>query len=418
MRKGRVIVILCLSLILCFMCVTTNTFSWFNRTEESGNTLVLNDRKYNKSDKKSLSSDTGTFSSTTYMQENGEYTKKVENNNISNLAFESGERKCFKTEIVSTSKDTTDQTAQNVSLYLSGVSSDNYSMTYVGVNNPMRTYRSLTSLNQAIISDPFSLNSRVFYVGFNKAQPYEPSEYKLRYYYDENKYGDVVLSDNVTGTGNDEASLLKNFDVKDLGVKKIDQLSFDYRTFAVVIPYGYTGAQLWHYGSNHFYTDKNVDIDTNNYMGLWNDHDNHITTNVNVGQSASIKCPSKITINKGGSCDLSSYFKGNKVEYRSENENIAKVTDNKLIGIGADSTSNSTRIKVTCTGVLGETMTATLNVEVQDVVEKIENVPVVTNMEVVPSTSDKQNVLTVYWYIKNTSSESINVSVDKINVTL
>ena len=63
-------------------------------------------------------------------------------------------------------------------------------------------------------------------------------------------------------------------------------------------------------------------------------------------------------------------------------------------------------------------MTATFNVKVQNVVEKIENAPVVTNMEVVPSTNDKQNVLTVYWYIKNTSSESIKVSVDKINVTL
>ena len=410
MRKGRVIVILCLSLILCFMCVTTNTFSWFNRTEESGNTLVLNDRKYNKSDKKSLSSDTGTFSSTTYMQKNGEYTEKVENNNIGNLAFESGERKCFKTEIVSTSKDTTDQTAQNVSLYLSDVSSDNYSMTYVGVNNPMRTYKSLTSLNQAIISDTFSLNSRVFYVGFNKAQNYTPSDYKLRYYYDENKYGDVVLSDNATGTGNDKARVLKDF-----GEKFITQLNYTYRTFAVVIPYGYTGAQLWHDGvKDYFYEKKNDDIDTNNYMGLWKNGKDHITTNVNVGQSASIKCPSKITINKGGSCDLSSYFKGNKVVYKSENEDIAKVTDNKLNGIGVGSTS----IDVTCTGVLGETMTAKFNVEVQDVVEKFENVPVVTNMEVVPSTKDKQNVLTVYWYIKNTSSKSINVSVDKINVTL
>lgn len=399
------------------MCVTTNTFSWFIRTEESGKTLVLNDKKYNKSDKKNLSSDTSTFSSTTYMQQtNGEYTDIVENNNINDLPIVSGERKCFKTEIVSTSENTTDKTAQNVSLYLSGVSSDNYSMTYVGVNNPMRTYKSLTSSNQAKISDTFSLNSRVFYVGFNTYQKYDPSKYKLRYYYDENKYGDVLLSAGATGTGNDEASLLKNFDVKALGEKKIDQLNFTYNTFAVVIPYGCTVAQLWRHYNNHddFYEDKNVDIDTNNYMGLWNDMGTDKTTNVNVGQSASIKCPSNITINKGGSCDLSSYFKGNKVEYKSEYEDIAKVTDNKLNGIE----KGSTIIDVTCTGVLGETMTAKFNVEVQDVVEKFDNVPVVTNMEVVPSTKDKQNVLTVYWYIKNTSSKSINVSVDKINVTL
>lgn len=408
MRKRRLIVILCLSLILCFMCVTTNTFSWFNRTEESGKTLVLNDRKYNKSDKKSLSSDTGTFSSTTYMQKDGEYTEEVKNNSIDALAIESGDRQCFKTEIVSTSENTTDKTAQNVSLYLSGVSSDNNSMTYVGVNNPMRTYKSLPS-KQAIISDTFSLNSRVFYLGFNKFPKYTPSQYKLRYYYDKNNYGDVVLSANATGTGNDKGSVLKDF-----GEIEITQLNYTYRTFAVVIPYSYTGAQLWHDGvKDDFYEEKNDDIDINNYMGLWN-NGNDLTTNVNVGQSASIKCPSKITINKGGSCDLSSYFKGNKVEYKSNDENIAKVTDNKLNGIGAGSTS----IDVTCTGVLGETMTATLNVEVQNVVEKFENVPVVTNMEVVPSTRDKQNVLTVYWYIKNTGSDSINVSVDKINVTL
>lgn len=393
------------------MCVTTNTFSWFNRTEESGNTLVYGDKTGDKALKQSSGK---SFDVATYMQDDGgEYSKDpLDGNTIREnapLSLKPGERQCFKTEIKNnnTSK-------QNVSLYLSGVSSDNYSMTYVGVNNPMRTYKSLTSSEQAIISDTFSLNSRVFYVGFNTYQGYEPSEYKLRYYYDKNNYGDVVLSDKSTGTGNDGASVLKDFDVKDLGVKRIDQLSYDYRTFAVVIPYGYTGAQLWHDGvKDYFYEKKNDDIDTNNYMGLWK-KDKDLTTNVNVGQSASIKCPSKITINKGGSCDLSSYFKGNKVVYKSEKENIAKVTDNRLNGIEA----GSTIIDVTCTGVLGETMTATLNVEVQDVVEKFENVPVVTNMEVVPSTRDKQNVLTVYWYIKNTSSKSINVSVDKINVTL
>ena len=398
MRKGRVIVILCLSLILCFMCVTTNTFSWFNRTEESGKTLVYGDKKLKQSSGKN-------FEVETYeMTKEGVYgTTSI--SSISNQELSVGERKCFKTQIKSNNTSN-----QNVSLYLSGVSSDNYSMTYVGVNNPMRTYKSLTSSNQAKISDIFSLNSRVFYVGFNTYQKYKPSEYKLRYYYDENKYGDVVLSDKATGTGNDGVSVLNDF-----GEIKIDQLSYDYRTFAVVIPYGCTVAQLWHDGvKDYFYEKKNDDIDTNNYMGLWKNGKDHITTNVNVGQSASIKCPSKITINKGGSCDLSSYFKGNKVEYKSEKENIAKVTNNRLNGIEA----GSTIIDVTCTGVLGETMTATLNVEVQDVVEKFDNVPVVTNMEVVPSTGDKQNVLTVYWYIKNTSSKSINVSVDKINVTL
>lgn len=412
MRKGRVIAILCLSLILCFMCVTTNTFSWFNRTEESGNTLVYGNKE-NKGNNTLKRSSGRSFEVSTYeMTKKGVYDTTSSISSISNQELSVGERKCFKTEIVSTSKNTTDQTAQNVSLYLSGVSSDNYSMTYVGVNNPMRTYKSLTSSNQAKISDTFLLNSRVFYVGFNTAQDYTPSDYKLHYYYDKNKYGDVELSANATGTGNDKARVLKDFGEED--EKFITQLNYKYRTFAVVIPYSYTGAQLWHYSDSYYHRDQNDDIDTNNYMGLWKSGNDYITTNVNVGQSASIKCPSKITINKGGSCDLSSYFKGDKVEYKSKVEDIAKVTDNRLNGIEAGSTS----IDVTCTGVLGETMTAKFDVEVKNVVEKFDNVPVVTNMEVVPSTSDKQNVLTVYWYIKNTSSKSIKVSVDKINVTL
>lgn len=398
MRKGRVIAILCLSLILCFMCVTTNTFSWFNRTEESGKSIALSNRTYKQSSGKD-------YTVKTYKMDDGAYTTEVKYNKISNLTISGGSRQCFKTEIMSnnTSK-------QNVSLYLSGVSSDNNSMTYVGVNNPMRTYKSLSSLNQAIISDTFSLNSRVFYVGFNKSQTYTPSQYKLCYY-DKNNHGDnVLLSADAIGTGNDKGSVLKDF-----GEKEITQLNHTYRTFAVVIPYGYTGAKLWHYSSNYYYNEENDDIDTYNYMGLWKKGNDYITTNVNVGQSASIKCPSKITINKGGSCDLSSYFKGNKVEYKSNDENIAKVTDNKLNGIGAGSTS----IDVICTGVLGETMTAKFDVEVQNVVEKFENVPVVTNMEIAKYTENtKQNIVTVYWYLKNIGTSDITVSVDKINLTL
>ena len=110
MRKGRVIVILCLSLILCFMCVTTNTFSWFNRTEESGNTLVYGDKTLKQSSGES-------FDVATYKQvDGGEYSEPLNGNTISEdvpLTLKAGERQCFKTQIKSnnTSK-------QNVSLYL------------------------------------------------------------------------------------------------------------------------------------------------------------------------------------------------------------------------------------------------------------------------------------------------------------
>lgn len=56
----------------------------------------------------------------------------------------SGKRVCYKTEI----KNLDDQASnifQTVSLYLSGVDSNDYASTYVGVNNPMKTHKHLQS---------------------------------------------------------------------------------------------------------------------------------------------------------------------------------------------------------------------------------------------------------------------------------
>ena len=81
MRKSRVITILCLSLILCFMCLITNTFSWFDRAEESGNTLVYSNKTLKQSSGKS-------FVVATYKQvDGGEYSEPLTNNTISKDAL-------------------------------------------------------------------------------------------------------------------------------------------------------------------------------------------------------------------------------------------------------------------------------------------------------------------------------------------
>ena len=104
MRKGRVIAILCLSLILCFMCLITNTFSWFNRTEESGKSIALSNRTYKQSSGKD-------YTVKTYEMGNGDYTKEVDENKIRDLTISGGSRQCFKTEIMSNNAS-----KQNVSL--------------------------------------------------------------------------------------------------------------------------------------------------------------------------------------------------------------------------------------------------------------------------------------------------------------
>lgn len=406
MRKGRVIVILCLSLILCFMCVTTNTFSWFNRTEESGNTLVLNDRKYNKSDKKSLSSDTVTFSSTTHMQKNGEYTEEVKNNNIGALAIESGERKCFKTEIVSTSKDTTDKTAQNVSLYLSGVKSNDYTNTYVGVNNPMRTYKNVGASESKTKNENGMKN---VYVGIRGYDGYNPSNFALYYW-------------------NSGAKKVGYADIKYLHSTSYKRDNDTLDVYHIEVPYDAIGVKFLQNGK---WIGGDIDISTNNFVCLYlqSNHEFNGAYSISTKEvPAAIEYfYSEASINVNGEIDLTASGNGTLV-YKSDKPGIAKIvpgSDGKVYVQGVS--EGDAKISVTSTGTVcdnkdgrePDTQTFTCVVHVKRVPDKLTDVPVVTNMEISKYDSKtNQNILTVYWYIKNTSSKSINVSVDKINVTL
>lgn len=388
------------------MCVTTNTFSWFNRTEESGNTLVLNDRKYNKSDKKSLSSDTGTFSSTTYMQKNGEYTEKVEKNNISTLAIESGERKCFKTEIVSTSKDTTDKTAQNVSLYLSGVKSDDYNNTYVGVNNPMRTYKTVGTSESKTKNENGMKN---VYVGIRGYDGYNPSNFALYYW-------------------NSGAKKVGYADIKYLHSTSYKRDNDTLDVYHIEVPYDAIGVKFLQNGK---WIGGDIDISTNNFVCLYlqSNHEFNGAYSISTKEvPAAIEYfYSEASINVNGEIDLTASGNGTLV-YKSDKPDIAEIvtgSDGKVYVRGVS--EGDAKISVTSTGTVcdnkdgrePDTQTFTCVVHVKSVPDKLTDVPVVTNMEISKYDSKtNQNILTVYWYIKNTSSKSINVSVDKINVTL
>lgn len=388
------------------MCVTTNTFSWFNRTEESGNTLVLNDRKYNKSDKNSLSSDTGTFSSTTYMQNNGEYTEEVKNNNISTLAIESGERKCFKTEIVSTSKDTTDQAAQNVSLYLSGVKSDDYNNTYVGVNNPMRTYKTVGTPESKTKNENGKKN---VYVGIRGYDGYNPSNFALYYW-------------------NSGAKKVGYADIKYLHSTSYKRDNDTLDVYHIEVPYDAIGVKFLQNGK---WIGGDIDISTNNFVCLYlqSNHEFNGAYSISTKEvPAAIEYfYSEASINVNGEIDLTASGNGTLV-YKSDKPGIANIvtgSDGKVYVQGVS--EGDAKISVTSTGTVcdnkdgrePDTQTFTCVVHVKSVPDKLTDVPVVTNMEISKYDSKTdQNILTVYWYIKNTSSKSINVSVDKINVTL
>ena len=403
MRKSRVITILCLSLVLCFMCLITNTFSWFDRAEESGNTLVYSNKTLKQSSGKS-------FVVATYKQvDGGEYSEPLTNNTISKdapLTLKAGERQCFKTQIKSnnTSK-------QNVSLYLSGVKSDDYTNTYVGVNNPMRTYKTVGAPESTVESKTKNENGiKDVYVGICGSDGYNPNNFKLHYW----NSGDKVVGD---------------ADIKYLHSTSYKRDNDTLDVYHVEVPYDAIGVKVRQNGA---WKGNNIDISTNNFVCLYldssNDYDNAYSISTNEKPAAIKSFYSEASINVNGKIDLTA--SGNdELEYKSDNPGIAEIEtdpDSKVVYVKGVS-EGVAKISVTSTGTVcdnqgvrkPDTQTFTCEVHVKSVPDKLTDVPVVTNMVTYPyNKTSKENLVTVYWYIKNEGSSDITVSVDKINVTL
>lgn len=392
MRKTRIIAILCLSLILCFLCVSTNTFSWFTRPQEGkGNSFSWSKNSYNQTFSKNF--DVKTYEMTS---EDGVYgTDSI--SEISKKTIPAGKRVCYKTEIKNLDKQT-DQTSkifQTVSLYLSGVDSTGYANTYVGVNNPMKTYKHLQSnTGNKVIND---INKKNVYVGFNIHNDFNPADFSVHYWGDGVTPGNsVVASEYQHGT--------------------INAFNSEYFLYHAEIPYDATCVKPRLKDSENYYGADNTNVDTKNLIGIFKGGFGTNADYASTGKGAGIKqFYSLATVSAGETIDLSAIAQG-KITYAVENDNIATV-DNK--GVVTGKAVGQTKLTLTVTGAHGDTQTADCRLVVTDEMKKLISVPVVTNVKIYPyNKTSKENLVTVYWYIKNEGSSDITVSVDKINLTL
>lgn len=388
MRKTRIIAILCLSLILCFLCVTTNTFSWFTRPKEgNGNSFSWSKNSYNQTSSKNF--DVKTYEMTS---EEGVYdTTSI--SEINGKTVPAGKRLCYKTEI----KNTGELKAQTVSLYLSGVASTGYANTYVGVNNPMKTHKHLQSnTGNKVIND---INKKNVYVGFNTSNNFNPADFSVHYWGDGVTPGNsVVASDYKHGT--------------------IDAFNSKYYLYHAEIPYDATCVKPRLKNNDTYYGSDNTNVNTNNLIGIFkNSSGNTDADYASTGEGAGIKqFYSLATVSVGKTIDLSAIAQGAKITYAVENDNIATV-DGK--GVVTGKAVGQTKLTLTVTGAHGDTQTANCRLVVTDETKKLISVPVVTNIVTYPyNEKTKENLVTVYWYIKNEGSSDITVSVDKINLTL
>lgn len=393
MRKTRIIAILCLSLILCFLCVSTNTFSWFTRPQEGkGNSFSWSNNSYNQTFSKNF--DVKTYEMTSEEGVYGtEFISKIENKTIP-----AGKRVCYKTEIKNLDEqiDQTSKIFQTVSLYLSGVDSTDYANTYVGVNNPMKTHKHLQSnTGNKVIND---INKKNVYVGFNTANGFTPAEFSVHY------WGNGVAPGN-----SDVVSASQH--------GTIDAFNSRYDLYHAEIPYDATCVLPKSKNSEDYYGKDNIEVDNKNLIGIYKEGSRINAAYAQEGKGAGIKqFYSLATVSVDKTIDLSAIAQGANITYNVENDRIAEVDNNgKVTG----KASGRTNLTVTATGTHGDTQTANCILAVTDETKKLIGVPVVTNVKIYPYIeSTKENLVTVYWYIKNEGSSDITFSVDKINLTL
>ncbi|MGN0491625.1 Ig-like domain-containing protein [Ruminococcus sp.] len=392
MKKLKIIVVSLLAVILCFMCVTTSTFSWFTRPQSlQGDHLGL-DFNYD------ISTGTGitmrTYASIddgkTYVETTG--SEITDFSNADGLA--AGTRVCYRTDIINSGT-----APQSVSLFLTKLefAEDTSGSFYLGVNGPLKTYKnyygdsSLTSDKQAV-----TINQKNVYVGFYNANTYTPTNYQIHWWdsskssYNGNSEVQPYFSPEKTGTWNSKT----------------------YKMSYATIPWDANAVKLRK--GDTWYGNDNTDIVTYNTVAFDGN-----STYVTSGKSAGINTfYSSATLKVGDSIDLAAEAQGKTITYSSSNTGVATVDSNGTVsGVSA----GTSVITVKATGTYGDVMTASCTVTVSSADGNAKrDVPVVTNVKVDGKYADGEpGMESVYWYIKNDSaSGTLKYTIEELYLTL
>ena len=414
MKKSKFTLVIVLGLVLCLLCGTTTTFSWFNRPEvQKGDSLSWSG-DYNVTNGKNITAVTYAASK----PDGSEYS--TDPFNFSGLTTVSAhETKYFCTEVKNTGA-----APQSISLFLNNSDSNTLS---VGVNSPLRTYRRFTSDSQTsyVSKAPCNVNKKNVYVGFVTADSL-PENLQA----DRNSLnpGDYFLHC-WDGQGSGEArvnnSFLKSSVEYTLATQGYSNFKANYDISYCTIPYNCknvkmfkkntSGGKDWCEGSD------NYNVDTYNTV-LWFHWDNKFRTvyeqtkvNDELAKAAGISSfYSKAEAVVGEKFDLSATAQGT-VAYKSSNTGVATVDGNgKVTAIKAGKTT----ITVTSTGAYGDVITAKCELTVSKKPVKSSYIPIVTNMKIEGKTDNDPVVTKVYWYIKNDTASSVAYSLGDVQISL
>lgn len=389
MKKSKFTLVIVLGLVLCLLCGTTATFSWFNRPDVlKGDSLSWNGA-YNVTNGNKITAVTYAAS-----KDDGSEYSAVPFDFKTPTTVPAHETKYFCTEVTNTGN-----TPQSISLFLNNSDTNTLS---VGVNSPLRTYRRFTSDSQTtsyVTKTPSNVNEKNLYIATNVT---DPTIYTMHTW----KNGTDSISDT------DLNGYIEG--------KSVNYDNVDYNISYVTIPTEHDHAKLWHDNGNSkewFGFDLQITDQNNTYVFFEEKEKIKFTTMKHSDPSAGISSfYSKAEAVVGEKFDLSAKAQGT-VTYTSSNPNVATVTNDGKVTANK---AGTTTVTVTSTGAYGDKITAKCNLTVSKEPVKSSYIPIVTNMKIEgKGTADSDPVVTkVYWYIKNDTQNDAVYSLGDMQISL
>lgn len=382
MKKSKFTLVIVLGLVLCLLCGTTTTFSWFNRPGVLKGDSLSWHGDYNVTNGKDITAVTYDASK----PDGSEYSTDPFNFKTP-TTVPAHETKYFCTEVTNTGN-----APQSISLFLNNSDTNTLS---VGVNSPLRTYRRFTSDSQTtsyVTKTPSNVNEKNLYIATNVT---DPTIYTMHTW----KKGD-----------SDATNKRLNGYIEG---KSVNYDNVDYNISYVTIPIEHDHAKLWDGDKTWYGYDLKITDQNNTYVFKANKSTAMKQSDPSAGISSFY---SKAEAVVGERFDLSAKAQGT-VTYTSSNPNVATVTNDGKVTANK---AGTTTVTVTSTGAYGDKITAKCNLTVSKKPVKSSYIPIVTNMKIEgKGTADSDPVVTkVYWYIKNDTQSNAVYSLGDVQISL
>lgn len=394
MKKSKFTLVIVLGLVLCLLCGTTATFSWFNRPDVLKGDSLSWHGDYNVTNGNNITAVTYAAS-----KDDGSEYSAVPFDFKTPTTVPAHETRYFCTEVKNTGT-----APQSISLFLNNSDTNTLS---VGVNSPLRTYRRFTSDSQTsyVSKAPCNVNKKNVYVGFVSNKSYDPSQYGIWYWNNNGIFGGAGVINKKLGEENYTTANTSH-----------NGYTEKYDVYAAQIDYSADSMYLYYQNKDKkFDGGENHDIGNKNTV-IWYEynrsyHSSYVVSGTAAGISSFY---SKAEAVVGKTLDLKATAQGT-VTYTSSKTDVATV-DGK--GLVTTKKAGKTTITVTSTGVYGDKITAECVLTVSKEPVKSSYIPIVTNMKIEGATGSNPAVTKVYWYIKNDTQNDAVYSLGDLQISL